>query len=148
MKKQSARLSNFGFTLIELLITIAIIGILASAIIFSFSGAQKRARDATRRSDLKQYQTAIEAYAVRTGAYPAGASVFASTLTMLGLPNYPQDPKGDGVGIYGYVYYASSDGYSLYAWLESENNSKVLIYCSDGRNIETTDEEAVHCGLP
>ncbi len=51
-----------GFTLIELLIVIAIIGMLSAMLVPNFMGARERARDAQRKSDLKQIQKAFEMY--------------------------------------------------------------------------------------
>lgn len=50
-----------GFTLIELLIVITILGVLASVVTFGMIGQQRKARDAQRKSDLKQVKTALEA---------------------------------------------------------------------------------------
>ena len=52
-----------GFTLIELLIVISIIGILVTIVSASFVTSQKQARDVQRKSDLKQYQNALENFA-------------------------------------------------------------------------------------
>ena len=60
MPKPSPRL--FGFTLIELLVVISIIGILVAIGAASFSAAQKGARDAKRRADMKAVQIALEQY--------------------------------------------------------------------------------------
>ena len=51
-----------GFTLIELLVVIAIVGMLSALIVPNFMGARERARDAQRKSDLKQIQKALEMY--------------------------------------------------------------------------------------
>jgi len=59
-----------GFTLIELLVVIAIIGLLATMAVVSFSGAQKKARDARRKADLAQIAKAAELFFDATGSYP------------------------------------------------------------------------------
>ncbi len=71
----------FGFTLVELLIVIAVLGVLATIGIMTFPAAQKRARDTRRRSDLKQYQTALELYANRNNSffYDSAGSIQADT---------------------------------------------------------------------
>ena len=51
-----------GFTLIELLVVISIIGILVAVAVASYTGAQIKARDARRRSDMKAIQSTMEQY--------------------------------------------------------------------------------------
>jgi len=53
---------SLGFTLIELLVVIAIISSLSALLVPNFMGARERARDAQRKSDLKQIQKALEMY--------------------------------------------------------------------------------------
>src|SRR4030042_4170916 len=60
MPRQNNIPSRAGVTLIELLITIAIVGILASFTVYSFSSFQRRARDNQRKSDLDQVKKALE----------------------------------------------------------------------------------------
>lgn len=62
--------TNQGFTLIELLVVISIIGILSSVVLTSLNSARAKARDTTRKSDLRQLQTALEMYYNDNGKYP------------------------------------------------------------------------------
>jgi prepilin-type N-terminal cleavage/methylation domain-containing protein len=60
-----------GFTLIELLVVIAIIAIISALSGVGIQNAFEGARDAQRRSDLKQYQTSLERVAnAKNGFYP------------------------------------------------------------------------------
>lgn len=64
-----------GFTLIELLVVISIIAILSVIGITVFTGVQKGARDARRRSDIKAIATALEIqYLDRLGRCPLQVS--------------------------------------------------------------------------
>lgn len=79
-----------GFTLLELLIVIAIIGILISIGVVSYSSAQKKSRDSRRTADMKAIQNAWEQYyADNSGSYPASCTISATYLPA-GLPT---DPK-------------------------------------------------------
>ena len=62
--------SSKGFTLIELLVVIAIIGILASVVLVSLTGARLKSRDGKRIAELKEMQKALELYYSAHGYYP------------------------------------------------------------------------------
>ena len=130
-----------GFTLIELLVVISIIGILATIAIVSYTGAQKQARDIERKSDLKQYQTALEGYANKNnGLYVAGSGDPANMCTALtGSSNCPKDPKA-GTSGYGYNYQSDSSGvqYVLWAKLENISTTTYWIVCSNGKSGQVT----------
>jgi len=93
-----------GFTLIELLVVIAIIGILASIVMVSMSGARAKARDAVRKSDIRQIGAAMELY------YSDNEAYFQSATTPTAIGTYmstvPKDP-GSGNPAYGWVSNAS-----------------------------------------
>ncbi|MBU6399025.1 MAG: type II secretion system GspH family protein [Verrucomicrobia bacterium] len=59
-----------GFTLIEMLVVIAIIGILASLVLAVAGQASVKMRLNRVRTELSQYETAIETYKAKLGSYP------------------------------------------------------------------------------
>jgi len=77
-----------GFTLLEILVVISIIGILIAIGSAPFTTAQKKGRDARRRADMKQYQSAFEQYFSENNTY-------ATCATMEGgfVGGAPADPK-------------------------------------------------------
>jgi len=148
------KIKNFhkGFTLIELLIVIAIIGVLATLLMVNFVGVRQRARDAQRKSDLRQLQSALEIYRSDNGGYPnpvvsSAANLFKCTsgtgkcvnssgncfgndpsCTTIYMQNLPIDPNGLSPTYYngGNYFYTSSDGsaYTLGACLENTGDSQ------------------------
>ncbi len=61
---------RIGFTLIELLVVVAVIGLLASIVLVSFSGVRGKGRDSRRMQDLREVQKAVELYFDKYGSYP------------------------------------------------------------------------------
>lgn len=126
-----------GFTLIELLIVIAIIGVLSALLMANFIGVRQRARDAQRKSNLRQIQSALELYRSDKDSYPlsSGAGAYPTTCniptpltavinanTVTYMSNIPCDPSGTSYSYNsGKYYYYSLDGssYTLTACLEN-----------------------------
>lgn len=121
------KLYHHGFTLIEILIAIAIIAILTAVGIVSYTSINQNARNAKRKSDLGQIQSALELYRSDYGSYPAvnttglltaenleSNSLFTSYLTVV-----PDDPKDNP-----YMYTATGEndgsyyGYCVAAMME------------------------------
>jgi general secretion pathway protein G len=116
-----------GFTLIELLVVIAIISILAALLMANFVGVRQRGRDAQRKSDLRQIQTALELYRADNGSYPL--TLYATSCpqeprpltggTVTYMQEIPCDPLDDS----NYIYVSDGVTYSIYACLENENDA-------------------------
>jgi prepilin-type N-terminal cleavage/methylation domain-containing protein len=130
-----------AFTLIELLVVIAIIGILATLLIANINASRGRARDANRKADLRNIQTALRLYYNDYGVYPdnsgsdiAGCGTGGTGVCVWGeafatdeqtyMSILPADPLPDGRT---YVYDrddSATDLYTLKACLENKSDDK------------------------
>lgn len=72
-KFYSSQISSKGFTIVELLIVIVVIGILAALVLNALSGAQAKARDAERASDIRVLASQLEVWYQLNGYYPSNA---------------------------------------------------------------------------
>lgn len=137
---------NLGFSLVELLIVVAVMGILSTFAVNTFSGMQERARDAKRKVDLHNLRSAILLYGQDhpsdpLGVYPYGCDVWCYsnsgswvTLQARLVPNYikelPKDPNQSSTGVpwggaYTYAYWNGTWrglGFLLAARLENAND--------------------------
>ena len=117
-----------GFTLIELLVVIAIISVLSGLLVANFVGVRLRGRDAQRKSDLRQIQSALELHRSDNGNYPATLPSCGSALTA-GSATYMQKIPCDPLEKTNYVYVALPAGcstdcisYTIYSCLENAND--------------------------
>lgn len=153
-----------GFTLIELLVVIAILGVLAVVGLSSFTSSQMKARDAQRKSDLKQIASALEIFYNDKGSYTAslngfilgcpstsqtkcdwGTGQFTDEKTIY-LKTVPKDPSG------GLTYYyraidigGSKQGFQIFAHLENSQDTKSCIGGNCGTHTDLPT--GITCGV-
>lgn len=93
---QKLKKAQAGFTIIELLIVIAIIAILAGLVLNNFQGAQAKARDTQRVTDVNNLHTKLEEFYNDNNGYP-------NTFTADTFPGIDgeslNDPKGNPIDI-------------------------------------------------
>ena len=126
------RNSNSGFTMIELLIVMAIIGILATLFVATYPNARKRARDAQRQSDMRQYQTALEKYANKNNGTYYNSSGTINIKDQYATLNLPASSPDDPSGTVRYKYNGTATEYVLWAQLEV-SGSGYFVACSTGQ---------------
>jgi len=141
------RKSDKGFTIVELLIVIVVIGLLAGLVLNTFQGAQARARDTERKTDIDALNTQLEAYHGLYQHYPSGSAtdttcLDGATSCALGVAIFPgfdvdalTEPGGDAINVVAatptpaggdYYYFPTGcvsgacTSYTLYANLEEE----------------------------
>lgn len=122
-----------GFTMIELLVVLAILGVLLTLGIGSYTKSLSRGRDAKRVEDMKQVQRGFEQYYALSGSYGDECSgMFDNTdldvvVFPSGKPSAPANgPDYDGVcTANGYIYCAGLENmvdYGNYRCIASEIN--------------------------
>jgi len=145
--------SKKGFTLIELLVVIAIIGVLASIVMVSLNNSRANAKDARRKMELRQVQTALELYYSNCNTYKVaqnctGTAYGSGGVGWLSYPSYSGsagsvaqglvdngvmgttivDPSGqttsNGVRT-GYMIYVNANYYTLWANLENPSTADI-----------------------
>jgi prepilin-type N-terminal cleavage/methylation domain-containing protein len=138
-----------GFTLIELLVVIAIIGMLASIVLVSMSGARKKARDANRQAMIRQINTAMEMCYDDANCGPgpekyptwaAGTVLDGKTIDSDGTPTYLTIPN-DSIRDYT-VATSSEQAYCIYIQLESGGYACAS---NKGTAVTTTAPTANNC---
>jgi prepilin-type N-terminal cleavage/methylation domain-containing protein len=140
---------KLGFTLVELLVVMAILGILTVITLGNFRTSQIKARDAQRKSDLRQIANALEAYFNDRAGYPeaSGGKIkacgcgngeltcdwdtetnnreFCDKNNTVYMSKVPGDPLSDPE--HGYCYESDESYYRIYAILENSNDPEAKL---------------------
>jgi general secretion pathway protein G len=72
IRNQSRGNSVAAFTLIELLLVLVILGVLAAIVVPKFAGRTEQARNTAAKTQISNFETALDAFEVDNGYYPKG----------------------------------------------------------------------------
>lgn len=124
----SLAIKSRGFTLIELMVAISIVSIISAVGLVGYGQAQKYARDARRKQDLKSIQLALELYKQVNNIYPTSYADATTKLVPTYIAAIPTDPKSV---LYGYFSNSASCGsyainqfYYLTTTLENDSDAE------------------------
>lgn len=109
-----------GFSILEIVVVVVVIAFFAMLIIPGLISGPARARDATRKNDVRLIKSALENYYNQFGYYPAKLDELEKTSTPF-IKKLPKDPKTGK----DYVYITTGNPPSTYviqATLENKND--------------------------
>lgn len=126
---------NRGFTLLELLIVMAIIGVIASIMLFAINNANSKGRDSARKSQVLEVLKALELHYSINGTYPlqGGSAGIGGYLSNVDATFY-----GPGKSIISlpdesdsrYYYCVSANRSSMLVAVDTENDKGGSNFCS------------------
>lgn len=120
-----------GFTLIEILVVIAVIGVLTALILPNLVGARERARDASLKKTMREFQTAMRLYYNDNQVYPAS---LANAVAQTGSGSPYMKESLNGV----VDFYSNPDG--------TTNSFAACATLENAADIDITDSRT-SCGL-
>lgn len=121
-----------GFSILEIVVVIVVIAFFAMLIIPGLISGPTRARDATRKNDLRLIKSALEDFYNTNGSYPASLQDLEKGATPF-IKKVPKDPKTGK----DYVYITTGNPpsqFELKATLENKGDKDLKIRGNDPAN--------------
>lgn len=121
--------SFLGFTVLEVLVVVVVAAFFLALIIPGLINGPSRARDATRKSDLRAIKASLENFYNEKGSYPLKLSELEAGATPF-IKKLPKDPKTGAE--YVYVTFGNPpNSFYLQATLENKNDPDLKNVGSD-----------------
>jgi len=112
-----------GFTLVEMLLVLVILATLAAIVYPKVMGRSEQARQTAAQTQIAAFKTALDAFEVDNGRYPAGRSGLQDLVVQPRdatgwrgpyIENIPKDPWG-GAYVYEFPGKHNPNGYDIYS---------------------------------
>lgn len=84
--------SQSGMTLIEIMVVLTIIGVIATFATVTIMGQREKALVSAAKTQIKNFETALDAYRLENNSYPQTLKALAEKRIM---KNVPKDPWGE-----------------------------------------------------
>lgn len=121
--------SSLGFTVLEVVVVVVVAAFFLALIIPGLINGPSRARDATRKSDLRAIKASLENFYNEKGSYPLKLSELEAGATPF-IKKLPKDPKTGAE--YVYVTFGNPpNSFYLQATLENKNDPDLKNVGSD-----------------
>jgi general secretion pathway protein G len=124
MRKNMKRRRQNAFTLIELLLVLVILTVLAAIVVPKFTGRAEQARLAAAKGDIRNMETALNAFEIDNGRFPSADEGLGALATQpSALTNWhgpyiehgvPADPWGNAY-VYKFPGTHNANGFDLYS---------------------------------
>ena len=138
--------------MIELLVVISIIGVLTVIGVASFSGAQKKGRDAARKSELNALSKALVMYYSDKGVFPKDSTEFPGFGENFSDGDYvymKKTPVETRSGLPGFCYAVGADlkSFGLFATLENVDDSEYYDTVPTGYSVTGCSAKEYHYAI-
>ncbi len=130
--QQSMSIIHKGFTIVELLLVVVVLGILASIVLVSYGGIQKKALDTSVRSDLDGIAGQLEGYRTQTDynrQFPHDTPALETIDIKIAKKSYVTSSSPNLIYC---VTTSGAEAYQAYALIAQSKSGTIFVMTQDG----------------